>query len=197
MAVVVLNFSVYYFSRVIAGGAYHHSLGWEFENYIPLLPWTVIIYFGCYLFWIANYILCTRFDSAQAKRFLWADMMGKVVCFLCYVLYPTTMVRPEITGSGIFNEGMRFLYAVDAADNLFPSIHCFVSWMCYIGMRKDDRYPRSYRVFSLLFASAVCISTLTTKQHVLVDLISGIALAEICYYITGKIVYRKGKNQTI
>lgn len=40
---------------------------------------------------------------------------------------------------------MRFVYAVDAADNLFPSIHCLVSWFCYIGLRGRRDIPVWYR----------------------------------------------------
>ena len=80
---------------------------------------------------------------------------------------------------------MRFLYQVDAADNLFPSIHCLTSWFCYIGIRGRREVPKWYRVFSCLFALAVFISTLTTKQHVIIDVIAGAALAEVAYRVAG------------
>jgi membrane-associated phospholipid phosphatase len=97
---------------------------------------------------------------------------------------PTTNVRPEITGSGIWDQLMLFLYQVDAADNLFPSIHCLVSWLCYIGLRGRQNVPAGYRFFSCVMAVAVCISTLTTRQHVLADVAGGILLAEGCYRFT-------------
>lgn len=80
---------------------------------------------------------------------------------------------------------MRLLYRVDAADNLFPSIHCLVSWLCWIGVRKRKDIPTIYRYISLIASLLVCISTLTTKQHVIVDVIGGIALAECSYMIAG------------
>lgn len=188
LLVVVYNFSVYYMSRVIAGNKHHYDFSLEFDGRIPLVPWTIIIYWGCYLFWIANYILCSRFSKKQAERFLIADIIGKTVCLFFYIFIPTTMSRPQVMGQDLFSWLIRMLYTVDAADNLFPSIHCFVSWMCYIGMRGDQRYGRKYRLFSLFFAIAVCISTLTTRQHVLVDVIAGVALAEISFAITKKVI---------
>lgn len=74
-------------------------------------------------------------DKRHCYRFLMADWLAKAVCFICYVVYPTTNTRPEIVGSDIWAQLMRFLYSMDAADNLFPSIHCLVSWLCYIGIR--------------------------------------------------------------
>jgi hypothetical protein len=35
-------------------------------------------------------------------------------------------------------------------------------------------------------AVLVCISTLTTKQHVVIDVFGGVFLAEICYWIAKK-----------
>ena len=149
------------------------------------MPWTIIIYFGCYLFWAVNYVLCVRLDRRSAWQFLSADFLAKLVCLACFLILPTTNTRPEITGSSIWDVVMRFLYQVDAADNLFPSIHCLTSWFCYIGIRGRREVSKWYRVFSCLFALAVFISTLTTKQHVIIDVIAGAALAEVAYRVAG------------
>lgn len=186
MLVVAVNFSVYWCSRAIAGNWRHYDLALPADEAIPLVPWTVVIYFGCFLFWIVNYILIARLDRAHAWRFCSSDLMAKLVCFGFYVLLPTAMSRPEITGAGLFAGGMRLLYAIDAPDNLFPSIHCLVSWLCFIGLRGREEVPRWYRGFSALFAAAVFVSTLTTKQHVLVDVAAGVLLAEGSYWLAGR-----------
>lgn len=186
--VVIYNSLVYYVSRIIASGKPHFDFSLRIDDSIPFAAWTILIYWGCYLFWIINYILCSRFDKKQAQRFLSADLLGKTVCLFFYIFIPTTMSRPDIVGQDIFSVLMRLLYALDAADNLLPSIHCFVSWMCYIGMRGDARYSLQYRIFSCLFAVAVCISTLTTKQHVFIDVIAGIVLAEGCFALTKRMI---------
>lgn len=185
---VIYNSFVYYFCRFVTQNRTHYLLDSWIDRQIPVLPWTVLIYFGCYLFWIANYLLCSHFSKEQARRFLGAEILGKTVCFLFYLLLPTTINRPDITSSGFCSDLMRLLYAMDAPDNLLPSIHCFVSWLCYIGMRKDCRYPLLYRIFSMIFAMMVCISTLTTKQHVIADVFVGVALAELCFFVMGKAI---------
>ena len=113
-------------------------------------------------------------------------MLAKAVCFLLFLLIPTTNVRPEITGKSVWDALMKLLYSIDAADNLFPSIHCLNSWLCWIGVRKNREIPAAYRYFSLVVAVAVCISTLTTKQHVIADVIGGVLLAELSYLIAGR-----------
>ncbi|MDO4323648.1 MAG: phosphatase PAP2 family protein [Lachnospiraceae bacterium] len=185
-AELTLNMLVYSGAKLIAGKWYHYNLETSLDRAIPFIPWTVLIYFGCYLFWAANYVICVRQGRREAYRFLSADFLAKCICLFFFLGLPTTNIRPEVTGSSIWDEAMRFLYWVDSADNLFPSIHCLTSWMCYIGIRGRKNIPFWYRGFSCLMAAAVFISTLTTKQHVVVDVAGGVLLAEICYWIAGR-----------
>jgi len=69
---------------------------------------------------------------------------------------------------------------------LLPSIHCFVSWMCFIGVRNSPKVPSWWKEASFVIAIAICVSTLTTKQHILIDVFSGVMLAEICYALADK-----------
>ena len=54
---VVLNFSVYWGARAIAGGFIHHNIETSLDDMIPVVYPTVVIYFGCYIFWIIGYLL--------------------------------------------------------------------------------------------------------------------------------------------
>lgn len=182
---LTLNMLVYSGSRLLTANWRHYNIETALDRRIPLVPWTIVIYFGCYLFWAANYVLCVRLDRRSAWRFLGADFLAKLVCLICFLILPTTNTRPEIMGDSFWDLLMRFLYQVDAADNLFPSIHCLTSWFCYIGIRRRREVPVWYRAFSCLFALAVFVSTLTTKQHVLIDVIAGVVLAEAAYWVSG------------
>mgnify|MGYP001037174842 CR=1 FL=1 len=180
---VALNFSVYGGARVIAGDWIHHNIQGKLDGMIPFLPFTAAIYLGCYLFWIVNYILIARRGKREVCQFFAADFISRLICFACYLIYPTTNVRPVVEPEGFWNQVMILLYTIDAADNLFPSIHCLVSWFCFAGLRGERRIPRWYKAASCVMALLVCISTLTTKQHVIVDVVGGVALAELCLWI--------------
>lgn len=184
--VVVWNQLVYSGAMFLTKNWTHYNFELGIDQKIPFVPWTVSIYLLCYLFWIVNYILCARQDKSSAYRFLFADILAKAVCLVFFLAIPTTNVRPVISGHTIWEEIMRLVYHIDSASNLFPSIHCLVSWFCFIGVRKQKQIPAWYRAASCVMAIAVFISTLTTKQHVIVDVIGGVVLAEICYYITGR-----------
>ena len=100
---------------------------------------------------------------------------------------PTTNVRPTFDINSSSTWLMSFLYNIDKPTNLFPSIHCLVSWFCYIGIRKNKSIPLWYRTFTMFFAIAIMVSTQVTKQHYIYDVIGGVLIAEITYYISNHI----------
>ena len=180
-----LNMGSYYGSRAIAINWYHYDVTTPLDGEFPLVPWTVTIYFGCYLFWGVNYVLCAVQEKGPRNRYFCADAIAKIVCFVIFLVFHTTAARPWIDTSGFWGYFMGLLYQVDSADNLFPSLHCLVSWLCWIGVRKRKDIPAVYRWASLVMALAVCVTTLTTKQHVIVDVFGGVALAELSYFLAG------------
>lgn len=184
-AAFVWNMLVFIGAKLIAGSWHHYNMETALDRAIPLLPWTLIIYFGAFLFWAVNYILAVRQGEDRARRFLCADFLAKAVCLVFFLALPTTNVRPPVEGDGLWQAGMRFLYAVDTPENLFPSIHCLASWLCYIGVRRQKSVPVWYRAFSCVMAIAVFFSTLTTKQHVLADVAGGFLLAELSWLAAG------------
>ena len=182
----VFNCLVYSGSRMIAGGWYHHNIETSLDCMLPFEPQFLIIYFGCYIFWIINYILIARQDKKSVYQFFTADFLSRCICLVFFLAFPTTNTRPVITGSGFWDQAAQWLYSIDAADNLFPSIHCLVSWFCYIGIRDRKEIPEWYKQVSLGIAVLVFISTLLTKQHVLVDVAGGVLLGTVCFMVCRK-----------
>lgn len=173
------NWLVYSGSKIIAADWPHHNPSCFLDRYIPFVPQFLIIYLGCFLFWIVNYILIARQGKEDCYRFFTADFLSRVVCLFFFLAFPTTNQRPVLPDSGFWNHAMLLLYAADTPVNLFPSIHCLVSWFCYIGIRKNTKIPLWYRRGSCVMAILVFISTLTTRQHVIADAASAVILAEV------------------
>ena len=179
----VFNCLVYSGSRAVAGSWYHHNIESNLDLRLPFLPQFLIIYFGCYIFWAANYILAARQDREEVYRFFTADFISRCVCLVIFLAYPTTNTRPVIEGSGFWDLLAGWLYSIDAADNLFPSIHCLVSWFCFLAVKGQKKIPTWYKAVSFILAVLVFLSTLFTKQHVIVDVAGGIFLAQGCFWI--------------
>lgn len=183
LSCVTLNFLVYMGTDLVAKGWKHYDLTLPIDRAVPLVPAFASVYLGCYIFWIVNYILIARQGEEHCIRFATADMMSRLICGAFYLLMPTTNIRPAVTGSGLWETTLLFIYSIDSPTRLFPSIHCLVSWFCYIGIRKQKNVPKAYRIFSCFFALLVCVSTQLTKQHYIVDVIGAILAAEGTYWL--------------
>lgn len=180
----LLNSVVYWGAPLIKTGIVVHNLSSSVDRIVPFMPQFIIIYFGCYIFWVVNYLLIAAQKEEHRYQFFTADFYARLICFICFVFFPTTNTRPELTGSDIFTGAVRFLYRIDKPINLFPSIHCMASWFCCIGLRKCENVPKWYQNLSEVIAVLVFISTLALRQHVLVDVFSGIVVAEVTWQIS-------------
>ena len=179
-AALLWNQLVYWGGAALAETRHHYQFSTALDRAIPLIPWTVCIYFGCYVFWALHYCLCAAVPL-RARRFFTADFIAKGVCFVFFVGLPTTMARPAVQGLNVWESLVRALYILDAPVNLFPSIHCLNSWLCWASARDIPAFSHGYKAFALCAAVAVCVSTLTLRQHVLWDVAGGILLAEVCW----------------
>lgn len=158
------------------------------DGYFPFQPVWVLIYVGTFLFWIYQYTTVARESPQMAYRLAAGDFVAKVICMLFFLFFPTTNVRPEVTGSGFIPFVMRFIYWIDAPTNLFPSIHCFVAWMGtrYMFLTKKARPKALVCTLCVIGSLLVFASTLFTKQHVFWDVLGGVTVAEIGF-LTAKL----------
>lgn len=180
LSTLAFQVSVYSGSKVLMDSAYHYNLETPLDLSTPFLPWTVVIYAGAFLYWYTSYALILRGEKRNAFRFLSAHVMSLVVILLCFLFLPTTNSRPEVTGHSLWDLGMRIIYATDTPTNLFPSLHCQFSWLCARALG-NTRVPKWGKVFAYVFTLLIFVSTLTTKQHVIVDVLSGWLLAEVTF----------------
>ena len=179
----VFNSLIYTGLQILMKEARHFDLTLPLDRAIPFEPAWAFVYLGCFFFWAVNYILITRQGKEGWYKFAVGDYLSRIICGFFFILLPTTNVRPEVAGDGLPEMLMQFVYWIDAPTNLFPSIHCLVSWLCFVGIRGKCYIPKWYQAFSCIFAIAVFASTLFTKQHFIVDVIAGVIFAELCYYI--------------
>lgn len=180
------NGIVYSGGRALASGRVHYDMTLPIDRITPFFPWTMAIYWGCFLFWIVVYLWMAAQERKAVGHFFFMHFIGELICFAFFVFLPSTNIRPAVPGTDIWSWMVRIQYHFDEANNLFPSIHCMVSWLCWIGLRKQtETCPKWFRRSSFAVALAVCISTLTLKQHVIADVIGAIIVAESANLLAG------------
>lgn len=183
---VVMNFITYFCTKIITDNLYHYNFTLGLDNKIPFIASFIIIYVLAFVQWIVGYVVIARESKEVCYKYLSAELIAKFLCLIFFFVLPTTMVRPEIASSGFTLGLVKFIYAMDAPVNLFPSIHCLESWMVFRGSLACKKVPNLYKVIMLIFSILVCLSTVFVKQHVVIDIVGGILVVEIGIFLANK-----------
>ena len=152
---------------------------------LPFVAPFIVFYLLAFVQWVINYVLIARENKAFCYRFVYGDVISKLFCLLFFVLFPTTMERPDVVGTGLFDWLVKFIYHMDAPVNLFPSIHCLESWCCIHAAFAMKKVPNWYKGVTVVMSLGVFASTLLVKQHVLLDMFGGIVVFEAGLFISG------------
>lgn len=160
----------------------------DFDRMIPVIPQFVYVYLGFFVFWIISFVLAARIGPEFFYRMIAAYILADAVCLLFYIFFPTTNMgdRAEIEGESLSWLLLSFIYFASRPTNLFPSTHCFVTWLSYICVRGQKHINKCLRGSSLAIAILIFLSTQFTKQHVFIDIPAGILLAEGTYILCGR-----------
>jgi len=145
------------------------------DDAIPFWPWTS----WCYLpFYAGVFIIAAAGIRRRAlfNRAVLAVLVVMTIGAIGHIFigaeYPRPILHPPYP-----DISAAFLAAVQGIDppgNVFPSLHVAHTTMLALILIKDR--PRLGRV-ALAMATALALSTLTTKQHFIADVLSGYALA--------------------
>ena len=189
ISMVCVNSLVYFATRLVTRNLTHHNFTLSVDAAIPFIPAFVAFYVLSYIQWTVGFILIARDSRELCYRVISGEIIAKLICLALFLLVPTTMTRPEITSDGFFDTVVGYIYKLDTPDNLFPSIHCLESWVCFRGAMQMKKTGSWYRYFTLLFSLLVFASTVLIKQHVAVDIIAGILAAEIGQQISKNIIF--------
>ena len=184
--IAITHMSVYWIALYINAGRPGHDLTTALDRLVPFLPLSAIPYVLAFPFWIFDFLYAATLENRHFFRVFLAVELTHLSAFCIYLLFPTTLTWPDSSASVPFGWMARLIYSLDQPTNLLPSMHCYVSWILWLSVRGRPEVPRGYRRFCLVFSLFICLSTQTLKQHYLADLISGLALAELFFWISGR-----------
>ncbi len=173
-----VHFLSYYLPKLLTRRRKHRRMATRWDKKLPVVPAFISVYVLAYVQWIVSYIRLARRDPKALRRVARASVLSETLAAAVYVLCPTTLHRPEVTGKGLFARLTRLIYRADTPQCLFPSMHCLQSWLCFRGTTLANGMGRLTRAGSLVFTLLVCASTVLVGQHVLVDIPAGILFAE-------------------
>lgn len=149
------------------------------DDLIPFCEYFIIPYLMWFLYVPAAlfYLLHNDRDSFWAM----AKMMfpGNMVCLLIYALFPNgVMPKHPVEADNIFAQLVNILYYTDTPTNVCPSIHVFDTLSAHIALTRSAPLRGSFAVKATSFAFfiMICISTVTLKQHSIIDVFASLIL---------------------
>ncbi|MEY5009961.1 MAG: hypothetical protein RLZZ253_1100 [Verrucomicrobiota bacterium] len=168
------------------------------DRWVGFVPWSIWIYFSL---WPYVIILPAFYASfRQLLVYLSGALLISGVGMSIFYFSPTA-VPAERVANRAQHLGFDLLEGVDATGNACPSLHVAFAVYTALGMRRVLREigaPAGAQHFNLLWGGAIALSTLTTGQHVFLDLIAGGALAALTAVPVFDLLHRRtpeGENQ--
>jgi membrane-associated phospholipid phosphatase len=144
----------------------------RWEHAVPFIAWSIVPYLSINILFPLSFFWCAtnRDLNTHALRLLSVQLIS----YACFVFWPVANDRALPPLSGI--EGWLYdtLLAFDRPFNMAPSLHVSV---LIILVDLARRYSQGIVwALAMCWATAILLSTQTTWQHHLFDVVSGAAL---------------------
>ena len=156
----------------------HHVPARDLDHAIPFVPAAVYVY--ALLYPLALLPLAVTGGRRRLRRTASAYLAAMGVSYAFFIAWPVHMtIRPEIPPPDSRVEWcLALLYAIDRPSNCFPSLHVSTVLLAALSVRGVDE---TLAAVAMGLAVAVSASTLLVKQHWLVDVAGGAALAAVLW----------------
>lgn len=162
------------------------------DSYIPWLPYSVLIYFSQFAFLLLGVIYAPNQRTATITYYSY--LLAILIAGCVFAVYPTFLTRLTLSEQTQAIQVLyRFLYAIDVPHNCFPSLHTTLALIA-----ASSLFARSliWQIVASLWSAAIIVSTLTTKQHCILDVVAGMVLFSFCIWLCRK-WFNKRLNGTI
>lgn len=183
------NAFIYFVSQYIIKN--YHLIGSALDQKIPFVVEFILIYSIWYPLVIFTMFLLFKYNPAKYKKTKIVVLTSLVIAYLCFFLYPTRVVRPEVS---TFNDLFTFIayvsFKADNPVNCFPSAHCLLSFDMIYALFKENSINKYLRVSLIILFLLIIASTLLVKQHVIADVIGAFIISIITTFIFPKLKER-------
>lgn len=166
------------------------------DDLIPFNEWFIFPYCSWFLLLAGVLALLWWNDTPSYDKLCLMMFSGMTFCLIVYMIWPNGLdIRPVAETAGRENfamDIMRLIWRADNSNNVCPSIHCQSSACMALAFSKSKL--ASGRPWAKLVAWAwcalICASTVFTKQHSVIDVVCGVAVALVWL----PVLYRRAKK---
>ncbi len=159
----------------------------KIDDYIPFSEYFIIPYYLWFIFIFFVFVYFFFTSKPEFYKLCGFLMTGMTVFLLISTFYPNGQnLRPtEFDSNTIFTQLVSYLYSMDTPTNVFPSIHVFNTIGAQIAIMSNTNLQKYkwIQVSTFILSVLIIISTVTLKQHSIIDTIGAFILAAPLYVI--------------
>lgn len=164
-----------------------HLLVTDLDGKIPFLKGFIIPYMIWMPFLYLTLIYFYFRDRSLYYRTLVTYTVCVLICYSIYMIFQTTVPREAMLGEDLLSRMVLFIYTNDAPFNCFPSIHCLTSYLLLLAASRSEAISRRAVSFIGIISWSIIASTVFVKQHVVLDVFAGVALAHVVFAVVQRI----------
>lgn len=116
-------------------------------------------------------------------QYMTAMAVEVLISVVCYLIYPTTFERPRPSDTWV-GRLMTIVYSGSFRGvNCAPSLHCSSCYLIMLCALTCAGLPLWACALSVIVAAGIVVSTMTTKQHAVIDAVTAVPVALVCWLI--------------
>lgn len=149
------------------------------DDYIPFCEFFVIPYVFWYALIAGSLLYFLLYNVESFKKLQIYIIITQIAAMAVYIIFPNVQnLRPEtFVRDNIFTDIINLLYTLDTNTNVFPSLHVAYSIGIVSIWTKEKAAPLGVKLFVVISAILICLSTAFIKQHSVLD---GFAALPVC-----------------
>lgn len=134
-----------------------------------------------------------KMEVKQLSAVVLATLIMTLSAYAFYLIFPTYVIRPETTGSGLLVDLVRWVYSNDQPYNALPSGHTYNTVIIALILW---HWKPGKRWLWVSTVPVVILATLFTKQHYVLDPLFGVLWAITAFSLARRITGWPPKTQS-
>ena len=181
---MVFHLAAYFGSQFLEGEP--HTVGSALDERIPFRPGWIYVYSSWFALLFGVPLLLNIAAPELCLKYMLAHCIDQLLSNVIYLIYPTTFERPVPPKDGLTGFVIGTVYSANHRFlNCAPSVHCSVSFLFAFAALAASMLPLWLRLVIVVWSLTIVASTLFVKQHKIIDAVTALPTAVVCWLLAG------------
>ena len=157
------------------------------DNFIVQNNHFVYFYIYWYVMLIKVPLVLALKDNSRFKKYINSVYVSLIIGLLTFIIYPTIMDRPILIVNNLSDKILSIVHIFSTPTKCVPSMHVVLCTLFIMGTTSSKQLSKTYKIIINIISILIILSTLFVKQHLFIDVITGIIVGIISWLIGSKL----------